>query len=146
MNRKRVLLLLALCLAVPCLADAQGSPAEKKQPSAQMYEDVEVMRRILNRSLHLPRHATHTVWVPANRLNTNQPFTTGLGAIGNPSLGALGNPGVGALGNPYGVPYGGLGALGNTWTHPVQVSSVEYPGAEGVYLKGHGVVFNLTLP
>src|SRR5438445_84438 len=137
MNRKRVLLLLALCLAVPCLAYAQGSPAEKKQPSAQMYEDVEVMRRILNRSLHLPRHATHTVWVPANGLNTNQPFTTGLGAIGNPASGALGNLG-GALGNPYG---GSLGALGGTtWTHPVQVSSVEYPGAEGVYLKGHGVV------
>jgi hypothetical protein len=154
MNRRQTGLLLALLLVVPCLAYAQSSTAEKKQPSAQMYEDIEVMRRILNRSLHLPRHATHSVWVPSNGLNTytTQPIL-GLGALGNPALGALGNSGGGhSIGTTYGSSSlgalgGGLGALGNVMGgQSVGISSLEYPGAEGVYLKGHGVVFNLILP
>src|ERR1700730_6605639 len=136
MNRARTGLLLAFLLAAPCIVYAQGSALEKKAQPAQMYEDIEVMRRILNRALHLPRHATRTVWVPYNDVNTwsTQPLIINGGGYAYPALGALGNlGGGGALGNPY----GNLGALGGNWTHAVPVSSLEYPGAEGVYLKGH---------
>src|SRR5436309_7058008 len=134
MNRRQTGLLLALLLVAPCLAYAQGSPAEKKQPSAQMYEDIEVMRRILNRSLHLPRHGTRSVWVPGNNN-----FGSSIGNLGG-GLGALGgnittgtNQGQGTISTIYG---GGLGALGGmVGGQNVNVASLEYPGAEGVYLK-----------
>jgi tetratricopeptide (TPR) repeat protein len=132
MNRARIVLLLAVGLAAPCLALAQTG-ADKKPQAAQMHEDVEVMRRILNRSLNLPRYSPHSVWVPGNSLG---------------ALGALGGSG-GALGNPYGGLGGGQGFSGGNGFgggHTVSVSTLEFAAVEGVYLKGHGAIFTLTLP
>jgi hypothetical protein len=144
MNRARIALLLAVGLAAPCIALAQTG-ADKKPQVAQMPEDVEVMRRILNRSLNLPRYSPHSVWVPGNSLG---------------ALGALGGSG-GALGNPYGGLGGGQGFSGGQGLsggqgfsggngfgggHTVSVSTLEFAAVEGVYLKGHGAIFTLTLP
>jgi hypothetical protein len=150
--RARTALFLAVGLAAPCLVYAQ-TPTEKKAPAPQMSEDVEVMRRILNRSLHLPRYGSQTVWVPGNgmagvgNIGGGVPGN-GLGGVGNIDGGVHGNPVGGALGimggGVYGNPVGG--ALGIMGGQNVGVSTVEFPAVEGVYLKGHGVIFTVTLP
>jgi tetratricopeptide (TPR) repeat protein len=149
MNRARIALLLTVGLAAPCLALAETALDKKPQPP-QMQEDVEVMRRILNRSLKLPRYASQTVWVQGNGFGGGA-----LGALGTPGLGVYGNQnpvGGGALGNPtgggaLGNPYGSVGNLG-VWGggQNVAVSTLDFPSVEGVYLKGHGVIYTLALP
>jgi hypothetical protein len=151
MSRVSTALFLAVWLAAPALAVDQTA-TDKKPQAAQMQEDVEVMRRILNRSLNLPRHGVRSVWAPNNGLNN-----TIYGQTLNPSIGVLGNEGGGGMiGNPYGTignpwgtidnPWGTINTLGGWGGQNVAVSTLEFPAVEGVYLKGHGVVFTLTLP
>jgi hypothetical protein len=145
MNRARIVYFLAVCLAAPCLAYAQSGQEKKPSPEpppaagrSQMQEDVEVMRRILNRSLDLPRHSTRAVWVP-NQVDLNTLVNPGWGGVGHSVGGGL-----------YGNVGGGIGGLSGVTTgwggQNVSVPTVTHPAAEGVYLKGHGVIYTITLP
>lgn len=138
MTSARIGLFLTLLLGVPSLLFSQGAAPEKKPQAAQMQEDIEIMRRILNRAVDLPRYAQQAV--PTS--NANNVFTT----WGQ-------NP---TVLNPNQDPVHHWDTWNNTGINQPQliwpntgvatVSTLRYPAAEGVYLKGHGVVLTLTLP
>ncbi|MFL5244639.1 MAG: tetratricopeptide repeat protein [Gemmataceae bacterium] len=135
-------------------------PAKKK-----MYEDIEILRRILNEKLNLPRASVDPMVQYGNFFSTQEGSLGGFGGGGflggmsgsassgamppamgmsgmQPSGGAIGGGG-GIVGNPSmgsGMMGGGAGV--NTRNPLVG----EHPGAEGAYLKGYGVVYTLTLP
>ena len=139
MTSARLKMLAFLLLAAPCLAYADNPPANPKSGAAQRAEDIEVMRRILNRALNLPRYGSHVVqnpyanqdflmgqpihqWDSWNNTRQNQPYIT------YPTIPS---------------PYIGI----NTWPNILTtVATVQFPAAEGVYLKNQGVVFTLVLP
>jgi tetratricopeptide (TPR) repeat protein len=138
MTSARIWLIFTLWLGVPCLFFGQGTSPDKKPQAAQMQEDIEIMRRILNRAVDLPRYAQQAV--PTG--NANNVITT------------WGQ-------NPYNLvpnvePVHHWDTWNNTGINQPQliwpntgmatVSTLRYPAAEGVYLKGHGVVLTLTLP
>jgi tetratricopeptide (TPR) repeat protein len=96
------------------------------------------MRRILNRALNLPRYGSHVVQNPY----ANQDFLTGQPVYQWDSWNNTRQnqphmiyPGL----NPS--PYIGI----NTWPNN-SLTTVQFPAAEGVYLKDQGVVFTLVLP
>jgi hypothetical protein len=134
----------------------------------QMYEDIEILRRILNEKLNLPRVFVDPL---IQFRNLNQPQGGGLGGFSGGLSGMGGIGGGGILGNPGmqggmpGMGTGGIGGLGggggmrgsmgmgagfgatiDTNVFRPSPSSIDFPAAEGVYLKGYGVVFNLVLP
>ncbi|MCI0458324.1 MAG: DUF1549 domain-containing protein [Gemmataceae bacterium] len=96
------------------LAATAGKSVEQQ---ARLYEDIEIMRRLLNRTL---ASATERA---AHGSSTDHPFI---------------------------VPAGKY--LNEAWRHsPLRIhSSLALPqdaiGAEGIYLKGQGVVYSITLP
>jgi len=151
--------------------EPEAEPSRK-----QMYEDIEILRRILNEKLNLPR-----VFVdPLIRFrNLNQPQGGGLLGVGGggSGMGGLGlGGGGGILGNSGmqggmpGMGTGGTGLAGmpggmspgkgtgggfidtnldgtiDTSVFRPSPSSIDFPAGEGVYLKSYGVVFNLVLP
>ncbi len=117
----------------------------------QMYEDVEIFRRILDRKLDplypqssLQRWSTMTA--PAYTLNQGQLFTTYRRTTVDPGLTSITTTGVV---NPAWVDLGqpALVFPNNTATALLDVAStqeVRHP-LEGVYLKGQGVVYTATL-
>jgi hypothetical protein len=135
-----------------------------------MYEDIEIMGRILDRALQLPRHSTRMVAVnyPPIYATLNGGFGNlggGLGGFqgGNGLGGGLGGPSnnLGALGgqgmpvDPSGGGLGlgglGLGGLGGglggfQGGQLVPVSFPAFPKSQGTYVKDHGVVFTIVLP
>jgi hypothetical protein len=144
---------------ITCLAGAQEVKVEGVARLAEfnrMNEDVEIFRRILNHKLDLPRVSTFPA--PANPNLLNQPSGGllgisggGMGALGG-NLGGMGISG-GALGLAGGQGFGGgtspINTLNGNGLNPILTtsrSSLDYPAAEGVYLKGYGVVYNLVLP
>jgi tetratricopeptide (TPR) repeat protein len=138
MTSPRLCLLLALMFGVPCLLFGEGAPSEKKPQAAAMQEDVEIMRRILNRALDLPRHAPQAV--PTTNANNvyptwgTNPIITGQNVEPIHHWDTWNNTGINQpqlIWNNSNIGW---------------VSTLRYPPAEGVYLKGHGVVFTLTLP
>jgi tetratricopeptide (TPR) repeat protein len=103
----------------------------------KMYEDIEVMRRILDRQLQ-PLYPSHTY----------ETFgMVGMGGMdgmrGAPGMPGMqpntGLGGVGGIGGFDGL-RGGMGMAGGTTTVVVPMRSLE-----GVYLKGQGVVYTVTL-
>jgi hypothetical protein len=141
----------------------------------QMYEDIEVMGRIFDRVLKLPRQSTNpmNVYVP----NVG-PFNGGFGGAGLGGMG-LGGLGLGGLGGggmgfpgaadpilPSNSPVdpfmpqiwhpqvwqpqlnfgGGLGGFQGGGGNMISVPIPAYPKAQGTYVKGHGIVFTITLP
>src|ERR1051326_7649644 len=94
---------------------AAGVQAEPKDPQskAQMYEDIEIMRRLLEDKVLAPYHAA-------------------------PTLPYGGMPGMGGVDTVY---------ESRTYYNPNWPHSGAMPTrCEGVYLKGQGVVFTMTLP
>src|SRR5262249_33396762 len=117
MNRVRTVLCLAAALLVPSLAAAQAAPANTKPPaSAQMYEDIEIMRRLLLKAVGGTSGAAQYTVAPTLSVplgpNNYYPSTSGQTVSG-------------------------------VWEHRVVRGAV---GLDGVYLKGQGVVFTATLP
>jgi hypothetical protein len=119
-------------MLVPALALAQAPPAPEaakagKRP--QMYEDIEIMRQLLNQKLHKVVPAT-----PVGGLhNMIQPHQ-----FGTYSGGGLNPPATTGL---YPTP----SLLGQNSGFGVTTSAAPRSEAEGVYLKGQGVVFTITL-
>jgi tetratricopeptide (TPR) repeat protein len=141
MTSARMKVLAFVLLAAPCPAYADNPPVNPKSAEAPRAEDIEVMRRILNRALNLPRYGSHVVQNPY----ANQDFLTGQPVYQWDSWNNtpqnqphIRYPGV----NPS--PYIGI----NTWPNNslTTVTTVQFPAAEGVYLKNQGVVFTLVLP
>jgi hypothetical protein len=145
-------------------AAGQSSPKD-----AQMYEDIEIMSRILDRALDLPRYSTAAV--PLSFQNRNGGligFGGGIAGLqgggsiaglqgGGSFAGALGlqgagNPGSGfagssasfsGIGGGFAGNLGGSGFQGGRWA---SVPHVAFPRTQAAYVKDHGVVFTLTLP
>ncbi|HEY7154423.1 MAG TPA: tetratricopeptide repeat protein [Gemmataceae bacterium] len=157
-------LLLAVCVAalLPRLSRAQeaaqpgvSSEAGAAQPAVssaavadstadrKMYEDIEILRRILDRKLH-------TLYPPTATLNN---IFLGVTQPNAPLI--LPNPNMGPL-QPYGqmngrplmlgIDYGSQYHLYTTQPNNfIQTQEISYQ-LEGVYLKGQGVVYTVTLP
>jgi tetratricopeptide (TPR) repeat protein len=135
-------LILAVCVAVllPGLPRAQETSPPRGVTAAaadstadrKMYEDIEILRRILDRKLH-------TLYPPSVTPSTQYPLLV------NPNLqgGMLGMQGgmIGLQGGRM-----GMDTMGSTmFANPVYTQQVSYK-MEGVYLKGQGVVYTVTLP
>jgi hypothetical protein len=164
MNRLVVSLLLCFGLLLVARA-AEPAAAQTAADKGQMYEDIEIMGRILDRALHLPRRSTRMV--PVNYLGNSGGFNGGLGGLsggiggfqgGNGFGGGLGGSAInlGALGG-QGMPVDpsggglGLGGLGGglggfQGGQLVPVSFPAFPKSQGTYVKDHGVVFTIVLP
>ena len=128
----------------------EGVPAKPAapvtaDPTAERSEDVEVLRRILNKSLGLPDKATATQqnWVPA------QP--SGFGGFGGGIQGGGFGGGISGFGGQPGG-FGGHGFGGtaqpllNLNSNPFIVTQPTVGPFDGVYLAGHGVAFTLKVP
>jgi hypothetical protein len=151
-----------VCLLTPALALAQdgnpfggGPSGPRKAPDTQqMYEDIEIMRRLLVRKLDavspLPAVPTGT---NLNQFNPyffqpSSPWQQGLHTSGNwygPQLTGQHNPFGSLGGNPL--------SLSTTYwpnNYPLSTQNVVWwqpsHDVEGVYLKGQGGVFTVTLP
>jgi tetratricopeptide (TPR) repeat protein len=121
-----LLMALSVVNLSPGLVRARPEPGGSGPPSAdpsrdpKMYEDIEILRRILDRKLH-PLYPRNTYQFP--------------GMMGMGGMGGM----VGMQGGIAGMQGGMMGMSGGlTWTeigHPL----------EGVYLKGWGVVYTATL-
>jgi tetratricopeptide (TPR) repeat protein len=122
------------------LAQTGQAPAPARPPvqGKQMYEDIEIMRRILNRKL-----GTWPSLIALNQRCTacHNPGITLFKNVGDTAglaVGDFDNDGrldILVLNDPH------HGNLGNSH------ATVSVPfNTEGVYLKGHGIVYTLTLP
>ena len=152
MNRRFALCITCLALAFPIsTAPAAGQTTAK---AGQMYEDIEIMSRILDRVLHLPRYETVMVRTAPNNFGAQFGGFGGLsGGIGGLQGGAGLAGGLGGLqgsgfaGNPQGA--SNLGFSGGGGFHGGQMATVAqlaYPRTQGIYVREHGVVFTVTLP
>jgi tetratricopeptide (TPR) repeat protein len=138
MMRTKLLSLFALGLLAPALALAQAPPAEtaKAGKRPQMYEDIEIMRQLLNQKLYKAAPAT-----PLGNFNNNF-YMTQPNQFGTYSGGGL-TPPVGGL-NAAPQPAFRM-AAGPYSNFGLATSAAPPSEAEGVYLKGQGVVFTITL-
>jgi tetratricopeptide (TPR) repeat protein len=136
MRYVRTVALLSLGLLAPGLAWGQG-PARQVGPSApEMYEDIEIMRRLLTRAIHQQQ---------ASRDGAGQVL------VWQELLGKLGQP----SGTAHGPDLAALLVQPETrkWLDARLAQALKggdlaggLPAVEGVYLRGYGVVFTLTLP
>jgi hypothetical protein len=161
----------SLGLLLTCFVGAQEATVDNHQTLLvnllepnRMNEDVEIFRRILNHKLDLPRVSTFPALANPNLLNQPGSGFAGvsggmlggnLGMNGSMGIGGMGSTtlGGGALGLAGGQGFGGgmagnnpLGGNGLNTIFTTSRSSLDFPAAEGVYLKGYGVVYNLVLP
>jgi hypothetical protein len=150
MNRSLIWLSVCCCLALPALAVAQapvtsypganyrGAGNEIAFTSAtpnmkQMYEDIEILRRLLNRDLLSHRLGQMNQCVKCHA----RPFNTW-------SL-AFSPDGKMLAGQADGVVRLWDATTGKQVSAPHQEAH-PFTGAEGAYLKGVGVIYTITLP
>jgi hypothetical protein len=162
---------------------AAGKTSETAKQTPQMYEDIEVLRRVLRSKLQSLYPGTGQFGRDELLVGPNSTDIYGLGGFGRGAgfgggaigiggfggavgIGGIGGAagigggfagaggagggfggamgaGSGALGfggGAYGMAGGRMGTLGSSWTMP---SGLDL---EGVYQKGQGVVFTVTLP
>jgi hypothetical protein len=161
MNRLRNVLCVFVWILVPGLTTAQqpGSPNNvrvkipPRPASPQMNEDIEVMRRLLMRTIHTQQmswctacHGPMTVsqglaFSPDGRLLASG---SGMGRLWDAQTGKQLNRFSGGDKSEEPVHLWDAQTGKQLNPHPHFVSVL--PVIEGVYLKGYGVVFTLTLP
>jgi hypothetical protein len=144
MNVKTTGIVLSTWLAAVGWTGAQSAknsdkePAERPTSRVRMYEDIEILRRILLGKLQkvyaLPSAQSKHVLTHTSTSDGVKRRWLSRGSYDNPKQGMFGgNGGVGetsvATSNQYLVP-----------------SSPRSPGLEGFYLKGKGVFYTMTLP
>jgi tetratricopeptide (TPR) repeat protein len=139
MSRVMLTTLLGGALLCPCWAAPAFGQITPDQ--VQIYEDIEIMGRILDRALNLPRYGS-----------AGAPSFSGLGGLGGGFVGAggglAGMRGGGGLGGGqigFGGGQVGFGG-GNSFQGSQRVSYAAYPRSQGAYLKGYGVIFAAILP
>jgi hypothetical protein len=132
MTHARSLMGMFLCLLTPSLVAAQQPRPGQDVALPQMYEDIEIMRRLLLREVHSrqmvqcaachgPVGVRAVAFSPDGKLLATE---EGVFRVWDASTGKM-------LQNPHGFLGPDLPAL---------------PGIDGVYLKGYGVVFSMTVP
>jgi hypothetical protein len=145
MNIRQTALPLLTCLILPGLIRAQAStPAAPSAATSErgIYEDIEIMRRIMERklsSIYAPSSQRY-FYFPSTNYGVYAPMQTGVGGM----FGFQGGTGL---------QVGVMGQSGTTYYMPTQ-SYTPYPGlapspsysVEGVYLKGRGIIFTITVP
>jgi tetratricopeptide (TPR) repeat protein len=138
MMRTKLLSLFALSLLAPALALAQAPPAgnAKAGKRPQMYEDIEIMRQLLNQKLYKAAPVT-----PLGNFNNNF-YMTQPNQFGTYSGGGL-TPHV--LGGLNAAPQPAFRMAGPNSNFGLATSAAPASEAEGVYLKGQGVVFTITV-
>jgi tetratricopeptide (TPR) repeat protein len=118
MNRRATALVLSACLLTAATAAAQKTERPEKKTgvspqTARMYEDIEILRRLLIKKLQIP-------WPKMTLGGTVQYWQPVVSYLQVPNNSAL---------------------------YSRQVATEKRPiDIEGVYLKGQGVVYSLTLP
>jgi tetratricopeptide (TPR) repeat protein len=154
MIRRLLILSLSVVLLSPTLLRAQQaqSSVAGSTADAKMYEDIEIMRRILDRKLH-SLYATHLQQGPIGYSigNTYQyPSSGGFqGGLAGMQGGMMGSiplafqyPSSGGFqGGLAGMQGGMMGNIPLATTYVRESSS----SLEGVYLKGQGVIYTATL-
>lgn len=146
---KQILLGMAFLLTAPAATRAEpGAPQKATTDMKAMYEDIEVMRRLLARELNNHRDV-QSPWL-FQLSNANDKTYTNTVNKGLQWLGA--QQGLGASSSDK----AGINTLfsllaagavdGNTFYVPPQVHSTAAIPFEGIYLKGHGVAFTATIP
>ncbi len=166
MNRGLICVTLILGILACTRAEAQP-PGPATSTKSQMYEDIEVMGRILDRALHLPLHST--VQVPITQPNFGgfgggggfggslgggfQGQQLGIGGGQGGISGGQNNLGSGQIdtigfagGQGFTGGLSGLNGGGFNTTRMVRVPVPSYPKAQGTYIKGHGVVYTILMP
>jgi tetratricopeptide (TPR) repeat protein len=132
-SRKAGLIVL-VCLLVPSLAAAQDSaPTKSASQAAPMQEEIEIFRRILIGKLHELYGRTTPLATYREDYQDSNKWYQDNNNWSQPSL----------------VDY--ERAAPNTWKNSILVDRIPGHGShgisgEGVYLKGHGVVYSFTLP
>jgi hypothetical protein len=150
---KRTLICLALIFGSWAFTKA---PAQQPSSSSktQMYEDIEVMGRILDRALHLPRGSR--IQLPV----TTRGFGGGFGGMGAFGGGGLGGPipdvslqtgtGGGGLGpqiaDPSGLGLGGGQAGGGLGLGGLGLGGGQMGFAGGQGFSGGGTIRNVSVP
>jgi len=148
MNRRIVGLTVVLCVMAFAPVNAQP-PSKPGALNSQIYEDIEVLGRILDRALNLPRYSTVTVPVT---IPHSGGFGGGFGGGQGLGMGGLGAGGMGfsgmgqGLGNLGGGGQDGFSGGGLRYTSTAPVSVPAYGPAQGTYVKGHGVIYTIVLP
>ncbi len=128
---------------------AADTAAAPKDAAAERSEDVEVLRRILNRSLGLPdRAAVQPYLLSPSDGHSGFGGIGGFGGIqglgGGQGFGGIGGFQGGGIGGFSGGGIGGYNSLGQQSTFYAAVPQIG--PLDGVYLPGHGVVFTLRVP
>src|SRR5438128_2504880 len=90
MNSLRYAASFLVWLVAATLVAAQALPGPPAAEPAKMYEDVEILRQILNRTLSLPRYTQETVSVPQMNWQPNL-FGNSLGNTPAFGMNGLGN-------------------------------------------------------
>ncbi len=151
-SRSRAMLL-ALGVFLPTLAMAQVPSQPPRAANVEaMYEDIEIMRRLLNAKLKTFQHSPSDHWTyPVSTFGTSlTPFGANYGPHWNTSMWAQPSTGLGS--STFLTPFA-TNTFGSStqpystwqWSTPHYRVSESSP-VEGVYLKGQGVVFTVTLP
>jgi hypothetical protein len=135
MNRPRTLLALGLWLLAINLAAAQSGGGLRLDPQKQMYEDIEVLRRLLTGRLETPQ-----VFTSSDGISFVLPYIYDPNVPGTVS-GSSNTWLAGERADLYRLWYGKYN-LHDYFVQPKVVSC----GCEGVYLKGQGVIYTLTMP
>ena len=178
MNGMKTGLILCAWLLLPALAAAQSAPAQDPGPGqrTQMYEDIEILRRLLNSKLQAEyqpaRQLAEAVrWTncaschdsPYRSLNFVQKYDTGqpqlLLNLYQAHQPFISNNAIWSANRPLGTDFFYLSGVDvpnpNTSSHWLlsEVYAKVHPAlpgglldTEGVYLKGQGVIYTLTLP
>lgn len=107
---------------------------------AERTEDVEVLRRILNRAFHLPDKATAPLGAYFNPLDNRQ-FQGGTTGF-NPNANFFPQNQLGGTGIHPNSPYQALTSGSST----VLTAAPQIGPFDGVYLPGHGAVYTLRVP
>lgn len=149
MKRQWCHLTLVVALTLAGIALAQPKPpapgASAPPKLREMYEDVEIMRRILDRTLHgLPGvgipGAVHSM-----AFSPDGKYLSTAGEIRSTAISPDGKYLLSGVDRSIRVWDTATGKL--NWMHPTAGRGfAELPSLQGTYLKGHGVVYSMTLP
>jgi tetratricopeptide (TPR) repeat protein len=160
MNSRLISFTLVSCVVALTPVNAQP-PGPRQSPSvnSQMCEDIEVLGRILDRALNLPRYTSLAVPIAIPQGGGFGGFGGGQGGFGGDGgqllgvgggQGGMGGTGLGLGGlGMGGLGAGGQGGFSGGGLHSTSMAPVSVPAygkAQGTYIKGHGVIYTIVLP
>jgi hypothetical protein len=129
-------------MLAPCLAASQQEPAAPKPLSAQLYEDIEIMRRLLAHAIqgHQARQVRSVTFSPDGKVLAGAGQEISLGRF------AFSPDGKTLAAEQDGTVRLWDSASGRALRSFGVGQAIAGSDMVGVYLKGYGVVYTLTLP